>query len=241
MPRIIVYWVVRALMLVVGALGFYLDYTGKTADNLSPSGYLWAGIIAFGMFFLITLWREIELYLFPRPKVEFQGLSLAMTEFVPTDIGSTGLRQGYFTRLVFKNNAKYPSGDGSTAHQLVATITVFDADKKKVDEWGGRWANTDPPTSHGEKWLVDRIDLPANNQEAILDIGLRLGGDSYFQGWENGWHLRLPPRKHIEPGKYKVQVILGASNFKAKTWQFSLENPIEPQSDECHIKMECIK
>jgi len=123
----------------------------------------------------------------------------------------------------------------------VATITVFDKNGEIVDKWEGRWANTDPPASYGDKWLADRIDLPPNNQEAILDIGLRLGGAFYFQGWENGFHIDLPPRKHIEPATYKVQVILGASNFKAKIWWFNLEVPTKLQIDECHVKMGLIK
>ncbi|MBI4186353.1 MAG: hypothetical protein HY530_02460 [Chloroflexi bacterium] len=159
------------------------------------------------------------------PNVEFDGLSPAQA--------SMGTRQGYFYRLAFKNTAKNPSGQNSTALAMTAHISIFDNGGDMVDDWEGRWAILDEPLSYGEIWQLNRYDLQPNNQQVILDIGFRFQGESQFQGWDNFHYLSVgQPRRCLGIGSYKIRVLLAASNITKKEWWFTLNIPNEPQADD---------
>ena len=221
---------VRTMTALVAALGFSLDYSGGSIAGINTSNWGLIGLIAFGVFALITLIREIDSAIQPHPKIEYDSVSPDKAQL--TDIvNMQRLGIAYFVRLAFKNNAKNPSGDNSTADSTTASIRVIDKNRNVIDSWNGRWANNGEPDSFPNEWAAAKLDLAANNQQAILDIGYRLIGDNRFQGWDNGRYFNAPQRKLIDPGSYEVQVTLAASNYKKHEWQFSLFIPNEPQSD----------
>jgi len=197
-------------------------------------------VVAFTVFVILYIWREADLIMQPHPRVEFNGFSPAITEVMYFEKGAGFLKPAYFVRLAFKNNAKNPSGVESTAQALTASITIFDKSRKTIDAWEGRWANQEHPCDSDGIWLLNRIDLPANNQEAILDIGFRHRGRQEFEGWDNKRLCGLLERKSIKPGFYKLQVTLAASNFKKKDFRFNLTIPEEPQSDSYQVQIEAI-
>lgn len=216
---------------LLAGFGLAWDYTGESVLTISSGSWGLIGLIAAGVFVLLTVAREIELYLHPRPKVEYDGLS--PDKNLVTISQPTGSQQvwGYFFRIAFKNKAKNPSGADSTAQATTASITVFDGETS-LDSWTGRWPANYEPRTYAEKVIADRLDILANNQQAILDIGMRYEGQSGFQLWDNGRYFLSPARQLIPPGCYVLEVTLFPANCSKKTWRFSLCIPNEPQSND---------
>ncbi len=183
---------------------------------------VFVGIVGYGWVGAENRARRLE---YARPSVVFSNLSPTTTTLSPI------IKRAFFTRLEFVNNTAYPTGDNSTAHDLAANITVIGKDGRLIDTWDGRWANTNEPQTSGEIWSLNRIELPANNQRATLDIGYRLEAEKIFKGWDNAHFLGASQRVPIEPGSYKLQVILAASNMEQRDFEFSLTVPDEPQSE----------
>ena len=69
MRRILVYGVVRVMAALVGGFSFALDYTGESILSISSGNWGIIGLVAFGVFVLITLGREIDLALQQRPEI----------------------------------------------------------------------------------------------------------------------------------------------------------------------------
>jgi hypothetical protein len=232
MGRALIFGGGRVLAVLVTATGLGFDLSGISLLGFSTIGVRIMVAVAFASFVILTVYREVELYLQPRPKVEFDALSPAKAIVTTRNFadGTTAGDWGYFYRIAFRNNARSPSGANSTANAMTASISIFLGDKLQ-DSWDGRWAANDEPRTYPEKFKADRIDLPANNQQAILDIGMRLNGKTQFQGWDNGRYLLAQPRAIIAPGVYRLQVVLAASNFPEKELWFTLSIPDVPQFD----------
>lgn len=230
LPRLFFYVGVRAITAVIGVFGLAWDITGSSVFTLSSGSWGVIGLIAFGAFIIITVIKDIDTSLQPHPKVEYDGLSPAKSSIIDKVNGQL-LGTGYFVRLAFKNNAKNPSGENSTANSTTAFIKLIDKTGNVIDSWEGRWANNGEPSSFPNKWEADKLKLEANNQQAILDIGYRLIGENRFCGWDNGRYFGAPPRKYINPGSYEIHITLAASNYKKREWRFSLFIPNEPESD----------
>lgn len=232
--RALLFGGVRVLAVLVAAAGFGFDLSGISLTGFSPGGLRLMAMVAFAGFVVLTAWREIDLLLQPRPRVDFDGLS-PETARLPnvTPDGKREGKLGYFTRLAFKNNAKNPSGDNSTAHSLTAEIKVFESHNynRSVGAWRGRWATKNAPSSYGEITELDKFELEANNQQAILDIGFRLEGGRHFLIWDNWAAAGNPIRILIMPNRYELQVVLAASNFAKKELWFTLNIPNGPQND----------
>lgn len=231
MYRAILFGGVRVLALVLTATGIGFDIGGASLMGLASNNLRFMILIAFAVFFILTGWREIEIILRPRPRIEFDGLEPSKALVSNLRNGQQVIDTGYFIRLAFKNNASNPSGKNSTALSSTAFIKIFDNSGNIVDSWEGRWANNGEPNSFPNKWEADKLNLEANNQRAILDIGLRISGTVNFQGWDNGRYFDAPERSMLPPNIYSVQVTLAASNYKKRNWWFSLIVPNEPQKD----------
>jgi len=189
-------------------------------------------LISFLVFVAFVFWgwygaelraRRLE---YARPSVVFNGYSPEESMLTPMN------KRAFFTRIEFVNNVAYPTGDNSTAHALIAQIKVINNNGQEVDAWEGRWANTDPPISTGDIWLKNRIELPANNQLAILDIGFRFEGEKEFIGWDNRHYFNLDKRVPLKPGLYTLETTLGGSNMEIREFRFVLTIPDTPQSDD---------
>jgi hypothetical protein len=190
---------------------------------------IFVGIIAWGWIDAESRAKQLER---SRPSIVFSELSPASSILVPIK------KLGYFTRLNFINNCAYPSGDSSTAHDLSASIQIVGKDGS-VDTWDGRWANTDEPKAYGEIWSLNRLELPANNQRATLDIGFRYEGEKAFIGWDNAHFLNIgPPRVPVKPGQYDLLITIAASNMEQREFVFYLTVPDEPQSERCWPEVE---
>lgn len=214
---------------MVSLLGFGLDMTGQSILGLSTNWGLTA-LFAFGVAILITFVREIDSAQQPRPRVKYAGLS-------PATVSMPAL---YFARLLFQNKSKTPFGRTSTAQELTASIAVR-SKQAVVDEWDGRWANTDRPTTTGDIWKLNKLDLPANTQQATLDIGYRVEATLEFKGWDN-LHYFEDKRVPIKPGHYVLQVKLGAANWKQRDFWFTLDIPNEPQSSDLNqVQIKSVK
>jgi len=70
LPKIILYQVSRMLTLLLGGLGFAFDYTGASVLSWTPDNWRTVGFIAFGVFVILTLLREIDLALQQRAKIK---------------------------------------------------------------------------------------------------------------------------------------------------------------------------
>jgi len=177
------------------------------------------------------------------PNVGFDSVSPGRGPAWAVDSDSKLVQKyGCYLRLVFRNNVKSPSGEGSTAKGTTAAIGVLASDNSIVDSWNGRWANTNAPQSYGDIWVKNRYDIPAN-ETAILDIGFRMEGELQFQGHDNR-HVSYPqpPRKRLEPDSYYLQVELRASNMGVKKFWFVLDIPNLLQSNDLNqVKIKPIK
>lgn len=221
---------------VGGAIVSYLVSAVTFAFNafnvFKGISWAWIAFISFLVFggFVFWGWYEAEnrarLLENERPSIVFSGFSPDASILRPIN------KRAFFTRIKFANNRAYPNGDNSTAHDLTAQIKIIDKNEQLVDAWEGRWANTDAPGSTGDIWIKNRINLPANNQMAILDIGYRLEGKNEFVGWDNTQHFNLKKRASLKPGDYKLEVMLGASNMELREFYFALTIPDIPQSEQ---------
>ncbi len=237
-PRRALFYAMGRIMAALAAgFGLAWDYTGQSISGLSPSDLGIIGLVAFVVFVLLTLAREIELYLHPHPRIVWNRVILERGQAMKWDaMGNGTLMDAHFVRLTFLNKARTPSGAESTAKAMTALVRIDDRQSGEIDFWEGRWANNDKPYDVPSKWSADRLDLDANNQEAILDIGLRYEGDAEFYGWDNGpeRHSREEgpsARGPIGPGSYNLQVKLAASNMRERSWRFMLNIPQGFQSD----------
>jgi hypothetical protein len=223
----------RIVSAIVTGVGISLDYTGKAVLSLTPDDLGLIGLIAFIVFFFLTLYRELELLLQPRPRVQFSGISPERTHLWGKDkFGrAIDIGEGFFIRLAFTNRVSNPSGSDSTAQDMTAHISIINHDKT-IDEWDGRWATEEEPKSLGEIWQLNRCNLRANNQQVILDIGYRLKGRAEFQGWDNFHYLQISePRKRIGCGLYKLKVTIAASNMQRRDFWYTLCIPSVVQDD----------
>jgi len=232
------------LAFLMTAIGLGFDFSGFSFLGLSSDGLRLMILIAFGTFFILTGWREVDAFLQPHPRVEYAGLfptSIRRLEY-RVKYGTYEVHDGYFVRLVFQNKAKNPSGQQSTAQDLAARITVFQ-NGQQIDAWDGRWANSDRPTTTGDITRLNGFELKANGQEAILDIGFRFHGEKDFWGFDNLHYLeQSPSRIPIKPSVYILKATLGASNWQKRTWSFALNIPDEAQSDDIRqVQIEPIK
>ncbi len=220
----------------IAALSFSFN-----AFNVKPNiSWSWIALISFLVFvgFVAYGWigaenraRRLE---FARPSVVFSNLSPATSILSPT------MKRAFFTRVEFINNTAHPTGDNSTAQKLAASLRVFDKNNREIDNWDGRWANVNEPTTPSEIWSANRIDLPANNQRAILDIGYRVEGEKVFNGWDNLHYLNASQRVPIKPGVYELQIELAASNMEYSKFGFSLTIPDESQTDVNNVTVELL-
>ena len=226
---------VRMLALLTSAISVSFDLTGTSLLGIKPDAFRNWAYISFAVFLGLTLWRDIEAFLRPHPNIIYDGVSYEKASAMKQETtDSWARRPAYFTKLSFKNKAKNPSGEESTAKSTTASVTIYDDKGKLIDSWEGRWANNSEPFDYPSKMIEDRLDVETNNQSAILDIGLRFEGDTEFYGWNN--HQNLFGfggfiRDKIKPNQYELQVTLSASNMKEKTWGFTLDVPNDPQGD----------
>ena len=137
----------------------------------------------------------------------------------------------WFLRQGFRNDAPDPTGSDSTAQMLTAAIKVIGAQGGQMDSWTGRWANLDEPSGHAEKWQIDRIDLPPNGQEAILDLFVRYDGQPNCYGWDNSVMLGTARHVPIGPGQYRIEVTLRGANMKRQLFNYVLI-----VSDDVHVR-----
>ena len=212
--------------LVVG-IGAAVDITGVSIGNTDAIRI--TIYVSGALFMVLTLWREMEIRLMPRPKVTFKRFS-PETRPVAMYNRATGQllkqRDGCFVRIAFANEATEPSGDSSVAHRLCAQVRVIDIDGQEADCWTGRWANLEEPRTPAKKWEVDAIDLGPNGQVAILDIGVRYEDETVFYGWDNNLMIGSENRPPLPKPRYEVEVTLRANNMRAVgPLRFLLANP----------------
>jgi hypothetical protein len=217
----------RVLAFLVAAVGVAVDATGVSAGNTDAIRI--TIYVSGALFVALTLWREIEIRLMPRPKVTFKRFS-PHTRPVGMFSRATGellkQRDGHFVRIAFANEATDPSGDSSIAHRLCAQVRVIDMDGQEVDCWTGRWAVLEEPRTPARKWEVDAIDLGPNGQEAILDIGVRYEDEKVFYGWDNNLMIGSENRPPLPRQRYEIEVTLRANNMRAVgPLRFLLDNP----------------
>ena len=229
MSRAILFGGVRMVAFAMTAVGLGFDFSGASLLGFTSDGLRLMIWISFGTFFVLTGWREIDSLLQPRPRVEYEGLS-------PATVSTPAL---YFARLTFQNKSKTPLGQASTAQELAALIVVW-GKNSVMDKWDGRWANTDRPSTTGDIWRLNRVDLSANTQKATLDIGYRIEGGLEFKGWDN-LHYLEDKRVLIKPGHYALQVTLGAANWKERDFWYTLDVPNMPQSQLDQVKITRVK
>jgi hypothetical protein len=233
--EILLYGVVRIMTGLLAGVSLAFDVTGYSVWNTPPNKWGIIGLIAFGVFVLLTLAGEMERRMQPRPKIEFDGLSPARNIVSTKDLAGKIKEQrwGYFFRIAFKNNAKNPSGENSISHATHAHICLFDR-KGELDNWDGRWPANSEPTTYAEKVVADRLDILPNDEPVILDVGMRGLNESDFQGWDNIRYIDFggQQRKSIPPGLYALKVTLAATNFKKKDWWFKLIIPDAVQTDD---------
>lgn len=67
----------RVMTALVAGVGFWFDYAGESVLSISRSNWGIIGLIAFGVFVLLTLIREIDLVLQQRPRIEVYSNSPA--------------------------------------------------------------------------------------------------------------------------------------------------------------------
>lgn len=202
---------------VVAALGFGLDYTGGSISGSSSHWGLTA-LIAVGVAFMITIVREIDLLIQPRPKVEFYEISVASGLVKLIGDLPKHLVPGCYTRLVFNNKVNSPSEQGSTAKGVSAEIIVFATNGSKIDAWDGRWAEANLPNSYEDIIIKNRRDIHPNDK-AILDVGYRVKGQINFQGHDNRHDsYQQKMRISIQPNPYYLQVKLRFDNMKEKEY-----------------------
>jgi hypothetical protein len=219
-------------LLSAAAAGVGFDVTGTSLWGLSSGALRIMIFVTFGVFVGLTIWREGELWLAPRPNVQYDGLIPDRGPVTTTYLNrATKIKIGYFFRIALKNNARNPFGANSTAEAMTASVDVY-ADGKVVDSWVGRWPANHEPRSYPEKFQADRLDLPANNQQAILDIGMRYEGEEIWQGWDNGHYFGGESRPSLQPGCYTLRVTIAPANCMTKELWFELKVPNIPQSDD---------
>ncbi|MBI4301218.1 MAG: hypothetical protein HY664_01250 [Chloroflexi bacterium] len=218
------------MTVLVAAFSFAFDYAGGSVAGLEPSQLRIVALITFTIFVVLTLWREIGLWLAPGPAIRFAGLS-------PTEVPVVRLKnnqpignlcRGYFSRIKLVNKCHDPSGLASEAQRLTAEINVYEAESGRLaDSWMGRWADLEEANSPAEKWQADCIDLSPNGQEASLDIGMRFEDDTAFFGWDNSRYSSFEFRNPLTQKCYIVEITLRARNMRAKVMRFWLNNPTE--------------
>ncbi len=145
-------------------------------------------------------------------------------------------RQAYmghcYIRLVFKNQVITPLAKHSTSQDTRAHIWVYTNTGDLIDDWDGRWADSEYPATYGDILRLNKLDIIANDT-AKLDIGARAIGHVQFKGHYNR-HAESPEpqRKLLEHGSYYIRTDLWAANMaKRETW-FTLEVPDVPQSND---------
>ena len=169
---------------------------------------------------LSNLQRQIEAFNDTHPNIIYESPD------------TTLYQEHYYLRLKFKNNVAKPSGDISTSKDTIARIEVYSSDNILVDDWDGRWADSDPPQQYGDISKLNKLDINAN-ETARLDIGVRAIGHVQFKGHHNR-HPESPEeqRKLLDPGSYYTYVRLSPSNARPFEFRFALEIPNTPQSSD---------
>lgn len=222
---------------IVAAFGLALDIKGGSLANLSLNEWGVIGLIAAMIFIIITVFREIDLAWQPRPRVIFDGFKLDTRSVHWNEHGLDVYKTWHFISIAFKNNPKNPSGEDSKAKDLIAKVIVFDEGGIEIDHWDGRWVNSEEPSSLSEALSSNRIDLPANSQQVILDIGFRFMGERDFFGWSNMRFTKHEALVPILPGSKNMEVTLTGSNIKKQTYWFNLNIPKEPESDSSRVQI----
>ncbi|MCH8814100.1 MAG: hypothetical protein IH957_03240 [Chloroflexi bacterium] len=218
---------------VVAAIAIAFDFTGESALGADVDAIRAIAFVALGAFVALTVVREGQIFLDPRPRVEYSGLSPATN---PVTIRyqhangnwKTETKRGSFHRIRVQNRAHDPSGDESVAKDLSARIELRDSGGL-VESWMGRWSDQKEAEDLGEKWELDRIDLPPNGQEATLDIGVNYVGEPGFFRWDNSRFVGDYNAERRMGSRYEVWVLLKASNMSEREFRFSLES--EPDSE----------
>jgi hypothetical protein len=224
--------VIAIISTALAALSLSFD-----AFNVFPGiTWSWVAILFFVIFAIILYYNwfasenRVKSLESVRPSAVFHAFSPATAVLTPIN------KLGFFTRIDFSNNTSEPTGDASTAQALSAFIRVI-GENGEVDAWDGRWANTNAPTTVGEIWTLNRIDLPANNQRATLDIGCRVEGEKEFYGWDNAHFFTASHRVRIPPGQYELRVTLAASNMGQRDFEFRLIIPDALQSESNSVQL----
>ena len=224
---------------LVTAIGLGVDFSGISLLGITQEGLRITIAVTFIMFVALTIWREVEIFLHPRPSVIWESVSYSKTSAWDFDSSGSGSpKPAYSTRLIFRNTAKNPSGDESTAQSLTAEVKILSR-QIVVDSWAGIWANNDKAYDYPSTLAMNELHLKANNQPGILDIGFRYEDKAEFYGWDNNVDQRIkesPSRRMaISPGTYELELKIMATNMKKKTWYFSLDVPQSVQSETNHI------
>ena len=91
MLRTIFYKGVRLVSVIIGGLGFASTLTGDSVLAISPERGWVVGIVAFGVFFIVTLAREVDLELQQKPNiVVVPEISSECAKLVVRNIGGAG-------------------------------------------------------------------------------------------------------------------------------------------------------
>lgn len=214
----------------LAALAAACDVSGASPFGATSEQLRTLAIVGVAIFFVLTLWREVALVLEPKPNVRFRCYSPVNNH--PVFFGqwdSEGkpvgeMRPADFRRVAFTNDATDPSGDASIAKYLSAEVIISDMTATQVDRYTGRWANLSEARDPAHKWIADRIDLPPNGQEAILDLIMRFVGTTTAIGWDNSLASGTGRRPELRDAEYEIEVMLRAANMKKKSFYFSVTN-----------------
>jgi hypothetical protein len=218
----------RVIAAAFAAIAVGIDASGAGFLSASDSSLRLAALVSALVFGGITAWREFDLYVRPRPKVEFVDVSPDTKPVEITWHDRSGqhkqILKGNFHRIRVENLSLDPSGEGSTARELSAEIELVNVSGILVERWTGRWADLEEADSPGKKWVVDKIDLPPNGQKPTLDIGVNYEGKQGFNRWDNTRYVGdYKANPHLDP-VYDIRVTLGANNMRKKELRFRLDN-----------------
>ena len=208
--------------LIAVAAGWGFDWSGTSLIGLQPLHWRVVAIVV-GMAVIIgaTLWREIDLFLQPRPNMIYDSVSALMFN----NVG--------WVRLVFRNKVAHPSGDMSKSQDTRAKIEVYNTTGILLDAWNGRWSDSGWPTDYGDIDKKNKWTLNANDT-VKLDIGGRAIGQVQFKGHYNRRpESPEPDRKLLEPDTYYyIRTELWAANMLPRESRFILQIPNVPQSND---------
>lgn len=230
-------WVAMA-DIILSSVGAYLDISNTASIPMWLWGtFLLIGLIVapFWAFHKLRVERdELQDILSARPKMEMHGSPYVDKRgiFSVTEIEGQYplIGEPFFAHVKFHNNPEVRRTE-TTARNIVAEITIFDNESKKLlDVVYGRWADTKQPGTLSPFEPIRnlyQVEFEPNGLPRELDIALKYPEDEDCYAFSNescrsrDWKI---PRFLLKGNKFRVRVSLVGGNVDRKEWWFMLYN-----------------